>query len=84
MKQKVISTFQIGSWYVFIYGASLVAQELKNPPANAETWVPSLGWEDSPGGGQGSPLQDPCLENPMCRGAWRGYSPKDHKESDTT
>ena len=27
--------------------ASLVAQTVKNPPATRETWVRSLGWEDS-------------------------------------
>ena len=27
--------------------ASLVAQLVKNPPAVRETWVQSLGWEDS-------------------------------------
>ena len=27
------------------------------------------GWERSPGGGHGSPLQYSCLENPMDRGA---------------
>ena len=27
--------------------------------------------EDSPGGGHGNPLQYPCLEDPMDRGAWR-------------
>ena len=27
--------------------ASLVAQTVKNPPALRETWVRSLGWEDS-------------------------------------
>ena len=27
--------------------ASLVAQPVKNPPAMWETWVQSLGWEDS-------------------------------------
>ena len=37
--------------------ASLVAQLVKNPPAMQETWVPSLGWEDSPGEGNGYPLQ---------------------------
>ena len=34
----------------FDYGfhrASLVAQRLKRPPAMRETWVRSLGWEDS-------------------------------------
>ena len=34
-----------------------------------ETAVPALG--RSPGGGHGHPLQHPCLENPMVRGAWR-------------
>ena len=31
--------------------------------------IPSSG--RSPGGGHGNPLQYPCLENPMDRGAWR-------------
>ena len=26
--------------------ASLMAQQVKNPPAMQETWVRSLGWED--------------------------------------
>ena len=33
--------------------------------------VPSLGQEDSPGGGRGNPLQYSCLENPMDGGAWQ-------------
>ena len=35
-------------WLTFIYilGASLVAQMVKNLPATQETWVRSLGWED--------------------------------------
>ena len=28
------------------YGASLMAQLVKNLPAMQETWLPSLGWED--------------------------------------
>ena len=32
-------------------GASLVSQMVKNPPAMQETWVQSLGWEDSLGKG---------------------------------
>ena len=36
-----------------------------------ETQVRSLGREDSPGEGNGNPLQYSCLENPMDRGAWR-------------
>ena len=52
--------------------ASLVAENVKNPPAMWETCVRSLGWEDIeggtegkiPGGGHGNPLQYSCLENP--------------------
>ena len=29
------------------------------------------GWGQSPGGGNGNPLQYSCLENSMDRGAWR-------------
>ena len=36
-----------------------------------EMWVPSLGWEDSPGKGNGYPLQYSCMGNPMDRGAWQ-------------
>ena len=32
--------------HIFLYGASLGAQMVKNPPAMWETWVQSLGWED--------------------------------------
>ena len=41
----------------------------KELPAGRETWVQSLGWEDSPGEGNGYPLQYSCWENPMDRGA---------------
>ena len=51
-------------------GASLVAQRFKRLPATWETWVLSLGREDSPGEGNGNPLQYSCLENPMDGGAW--------------
>ena len=44
------------------------------PPASAGdkgdiSSIPRLG--RSPGGGNGSPLQYSCLENPMKRGAWK-------------
>ena len=44
---------------------------VKNLPANAGDLgsVPGLG--GSTRGGNGNPLQDSCLENPMERGAWR-------------
>ena len=32
--------------YKQVWGASLVAQLVKNPPAMRETWVQSLDWED--------------------------------------
>ena len=46
---------------------------VKNPPANTGdirnmSLIPGSG--SSPGGGHGNPLQYPCLENPMDRGAW--------------
>ena len=47
---------------------------VKNPPANAGDVKDSdliSGWEKSPGGGNGNPLQYSCLENPMDRGAWQ-------------
>ena len=50
---------------------SLVSQIVKSLPAKQETWVPSLDLEDSPGEGNGNPLQYSCLENPMDGGAWQ-------------
>ena len=54
--------------------ASLVAQIVKNPPANAgdsRDMDSVLGWGRSPGVGNDYPLQYPGLENPMGRGAWQ-------------
>ena len=51
---------------------------VKNLPAMLVTWISSLGGEDSPGEGNGNPLQYSCLKNPMDRGAWQAS-----KESDT-
>ena len=56
--------------------ASLVAWSVKNLPAVRETWVQSLSWEDSPGGGHGNPLQYSCLENPHAQRSLAGYSPE--------
>ena len=47
-------------------GGSMV----KNLPANAGDAGSILGLGRSPGGGNGNPLQYPCLGNPMDRGAW--------------
>ena len=45
--------------------ASLVPQLVNNLPEMWETWVPSLGWEDSLGEWKGYPLQYSDLENSM-------------------
>ena len=41
-----------------------MAQQVKNLPSNTgdEDLIP--GWQRSPGGGNGNPLQYSCLENP--------------------
>ena len=44
---------------------------VKNLPTNAGDMGSIPGRGRSPGGGNGSPLQDSCLENPMDRGAWQ-------------
>ena len=71
--------------------ASLVAQLVKNLPANAEDardakLIPESG--RSPGDGNGNPFQYSCLENSKERGAWwttvMVYSPWGCKESDAT
>ena len=56
-----------------------MVQTVKRLPTMQETWVQSLGQEEN-----GTPLQYSCLENPMDRGTWLGYSPWGRKESDTT
>ena len=50
--------------------ASQVAQTVKNPLAMQETWVPSLGWEDSLEEGMAT-HSSICQENPMDRAAWQ-------------
>ena len=47
-----------------------MAQMVKNLPTMQEVSVQLLGWEDSPGKGNGYPLQYSCLENSMDRAAW--------------
>ena len=42
-----------------------MAKLVKNPPVVWETWVRSLGWENSPGEGKGYPLQYSGLKNSM-------------------
>ena len=57
---------------------------IKNPPAMQETRVQIPGSERFPGERNGNPLQYPCLEDPMDRGAWRATVHAVTEESDTT
>ena len=56
--------------YKYINGLS-GGSHSKEPISNAvdPTFISLLG--RSPGEGNGNPIQYPCLENPMDRGAWR-------------
>ena len=49
---------------------SLIAQSVKNMPANEGDPGSIHGLGRSPGEGNGNPLQYSCLENLMDRGAW--------------
>ena len=51
-------------------GASLVAQMVKNPAAMQETWVRSLGWEDTLEEGKATHSSFLAWGIPMDRGAW--------------
>ena len=53
-----------------MFKAFLVAHLVKSPPAMRETWIQSLGWEDSPGERNRYPFQYSGLENPGDGGAW--------------
>ena len=53
-------------------GSSVV----KNPPANAGDLGSICGSGRFPGEGNGNPLQDSCLGNPMNRGAWQATVPR--------
>ena len=56
---------------LILYGASLVAQTVKNPPAMRETWVQSLGWEDSLEEGMATHSSVLAWRISMDRGAWQ-------------
>ena len=74
-------------FYINLFaGASQAALVVKNLPTNAGNVrdmgsIPGL--RRSPGRGHSNQLQHSCLENPRQK-SLAGYSPKGHKESDTT
>ena len=64
---------QIFANHILQWWASLVVQMVKNMPTMPETWV----WSQSGrslGEGNGNPLQDSCLENPMDRATVHGVT----------
>ena len=70
-----------------LYTPQVVVLVVKNPPASAGD-AGDLGLISgsgrTAGGGHGNPLQYPCLENPMDRGAWWTTVHGVAKGSDTT
>ena len=61
-----------GKGYPLQYSwASLVAQTVKNLPAMRETWVQSLGWEDSLEEDMATHFSVLAWRIPMDRGAWK-------------
>ena len=64
-----------------------MAQQVKNLLAMQETQevrVQSLSGGDSPGGGNGIPLQYSCQENPMARPVWQATVHKVTKNQNIT
>ena len=60
----------------YSYGASLVAQCVKNPPTMRKTWIHSLGWEDPLE--EGMPIHSSILacRIPLDRGAQWAMGPR--------
>ena len=77
---KQLSSSSSISNYPGFPGGSVV----KNLPANEGDVGSIPGSERSPGEGNGNPLQDSCLRNPINRGAWQAIVHGVTIESDTT
>ena len=65
------------------FPGGLVVKKIRLP-MQARTSGSIPGSERSPGEGNGNPLQDSCLGNPMDRGAWQATVHGVTKESDMT
>ena len=59
------------SYFLCIHRGFPGGSAVKNPPANAGNMGLIPASRQSPGEGNGNPLQYSCLENPMDRGAWQ-------------
>ena len=84
-KKQNLNLLDAGKYFYSIYiGLGIGSDDKKNLPAIQETQVWSLGQEDSPGEGNGNPLQYSWsgefhgLRSLVC------FSPWGHKESNTT
>ena len=68
----------------WVHQPSQMLLVVKNLPADVREAGSIPGSGRSPGREHGNQLQHFCLENPMERAAWPGYSPRDRKELYTT
>ena len=73
---QIHQTVQIKYVQLFMYSytsirAFLVTQMVKNLPEKQETWIQSLGWEDSLEKKMAHQIQYSPLENSIDRGAWQ-------------
>ena len=65
--------------------ASPVAQLAKNPPAMRETWIQSLGWEESLEKGMATHTSILTWRIPWTKGAWQAiYNPWGRKVLNVT
>ena len=75
---ELVPTFLLISYIYDVEWAFRVAQLVKTLPVMQETWVQSLGWEDSLGKGK-------SIHSIFWPGEFPGlYRPWGHKESNTT
>ena len=65
----------------FPCGSAIQNPSVREPSGDAGS-IPGSG--RSPGGGDGTPLQYPCLENPLDREAWRATAHRVARERDMT
>ena len=71
LKYDLSSIFNQAVSTHYHYLVSCGGSVIKNPPANVGDAGLFPGSGRSLGEGNGNPLQYPCLENPMDRGAWQ-------------
>ena len=83
LSTKIVMPSHISSLLLFYLGLPWCSDG-RESACNSGDLDSISGWERSPGGGHGNPLQYSCLESPMDRRAWWATVHGGHKESDTT